>query len=398
MKTIKHTLAFLLALLALLCPAQELQPGDPNVIVLPDSSNFVTASLLVASPGQPIYSVFGHCALRMQCPAHHLDFVYSLEMDGTGMSIIRFFAGQNQAVMIGVPFNEYLSTYRKEGRSVTQYDLNLTHHEKQRLWQLLDEAMMQGPVYEFNMLNTNCVQMSMVMIERCLINEQFDAGKLPDAMMMNNGELMRYNSRYSPWAEFVYLAFLGSYTDGDEMLERKLSPATIVEVMQNANFVNDEGYRRPVLYGQPQQLLPVTKAITTSHFTPLVAFALLLAFVLLVTLLEWWRAWRILAKITDVALFITQTLVGILLAYTTIVSCLFGTNWNWYLIPFCPLAIVLWLVMRTHRRTLYLLFTVVLVAFLLMTPISSQIDLPHQLITSAFAVRTASNYFHARRG
>ena len=134
MKILKHTLASLLAALALLCQAQELQPGDPNVIVLPDSSNFVTASLLVASPGQPIYSVFGHCALRLQCPAHHLDYVYSLEMDGTGMSFLRFIAGQNQAAMLGVPFDEYLSEYRNEGRGVMQYDLNLTHHEKQCLW------------------------------------------------------------------------------------------------------------------------------------------------------------------------------------------------------------------------------------------------------------------------
>ncbi|MBQ4138143.1 MAG: hypothetical protein II592_01175, partial [Muribaculaceae bacterium] len=39
--------------------------------LLPDSSNFVTASLLIASPGEALYSSYGHCALRMECPVHN---------------------------------------------------------------------------------------------------------------------------------------------------------------------------------------------------------------------------------------------------------------------------------------------------------------------------------------
>ena len=142
-------------------------------------------------------------------------------------------------------------------------------------------------------------------------------------------------------------------------------------------------------------MLPITKKISVSGVSPIFAFSLLLLLIVLVTLLERCFGWCKLGRATDVVLFIGQTVVGILLAYTTMVSCLFGTHWNWYLIPFCPLAIVLWLVLRQHRKSLYLLFTIVLVIFLLITPISSQLDLPHQHITATFAVRTASNYYRS---
>lgn len=378
--------------------AQQLQPGDSTVMVLPDSSNFVTASLIVASPGKPIYSVFGHCAIRMQCPAHHLDLVYSLSTNPDASGFFSFFSGKDQAAMQSVPIEEYLADFKRDGRRVTQYELNLTHHEKQRLWQLLDEAMMRGPVYEFNMLNTNCVQMSMVMIENALINEQFDAGQLPEKLMWDNGRLARYHARNTPWGEFIYITFIGTYDDGNEQLERKLSPETIVELMEGATFVSRDGYRRPVFTGDSQQLLPLVQQDKPSWFSPALAFSLLLGIVLIITLFEWTCCWHLPARVTDVVLFVCQTLVGLFLAYTSFVSGLLGIHWNWYLIPFCPLAIVLWLVFRKHKAisTIYLLFTIILIIFLLLTPFSSQLDLPHQLITATFAVRTASNFFASK--
>ena len=61
----------------------------------PDSldENFVIASVLVASPGGQVYSVFGHTALRMQCPTHGLDYVFSYESEEHGMLELQFLAG-----------------------------------------------------------------------------------------------------------------------------------------------------------------------------------------------------------------------------------------------------------------------------------------------------------------
>ena len=39
--------------------------------------NFVIASVLLAEPGGALYSNVGHVALRLQCPEHQLDYIFS---------------------------------------------------------------------------------------------------------------------------------------------------------------------------------------------------------------------------------------------------------------------------------------------------------------------------------
>lgn len=397
MNVLRHIIIKALAVTSCLCfvmvckAQNQLQPGDSSVMVLPDSSNFIIASLLISSPGNPIYSVFGHCAIRMQCPAHHLDYVYSQATNPDVSNFFRFITGKDEIAVLAIPVETYLEEFKNDGRGVLQYDLNLTHHEKQKLWQLLDKSLLQSDDHHFDLLTENCLNMSMVMIEQSLIDEQLDAAPLPEQLTWENGRLLRYYCRQAPWAEFIFVTFCGSACDGYERLERKLSPELVATVLQNASFVSSDGYRRPVLIGDSLELLPTLASRSKTAMTPNVTFGVLLLLVLIVTFLEWQKGCYRLAHVIDVTLFVFQTVVGILLAYTTFVSSLYGTHWNWYLIPFCPLAIVLWLLLLKHRRNLYYFFSVVLFIFILLTPISSQIDLPHQLLVVTFLVRIVSN-------
>ena len=369
---------------------------DSAYVLLPDSSNFVTASLLVASPAAPVYSVFGHCALRMQCPIHNLDYVFTLDMMPDAAAFVKYFAGKARSAVEAVPTAAYLDAFSAQGRSVEQYDLNLTLHEKQLLWKNLDDAIMRGPVFEFNLINTNCVQMSMLMIEQSLIGEQFDAGTLPSVMLMNNGDLMRYYTQESRWLQFALISLMGAASDGSEVLEYKLSPSIVPQVLQEASFVSEDGFRRPVLTGDSVQLLPLRSLPGSTSFTPLVAFAALLLLVLIVTWLELRKGWRKVPRAVDALLLTAQTLLGCLLVYTTFVSCLFGTHWNWYLIPFNPLPAIIWLLW--HRKpsfyNVYWLYAAVLVVFLLLWPVSVQIDLEHQLLTATLLVRCLAHGGH----
>ena len=373
--------------------AQQLQPGDSTVMVLPDSSNFVTASLIVASPGKPIYSALGHSSIRMQCPAHHLDFCYSLETDVQAINFIQFFTGEAKACFAAVPSDEFLGYYRSQGRRVMEYELNLTHHEKQRLWKLLDDDMVEGAHRKFNFLLNNCSSSVMIILDYALIDETFRYDTLPASMNMLHGERVRFHSRKSSWMQFLMMSLMGTLADEDVELPYRFAPESMVPALRGCHIESSDGSTRPALLGE-KEISPQTIDLSPSPFSPTVVFGTLFVLVLLVTLLEWKLGWHRLAHVTDVILFTLQTLVAVFMLYITTVSCLFGLHWNWYLIPFCPLAIVLWLVFRKRKAisTVYLLFTVVLIIFLLLTPVSLQLDLPHQLITATLATRTASNY------
>ena len=142
--------------------------------LLSDSSDFVMASLLTATPTDVIYSSFGHCAIRMECPSAQLDYCFTLEMDTQADEYVKFFSGKAKAAVVAVPTKEFLDYYKGEGRGMIQHKLNLTLPEKQKLWKILDEENIKPPHLNFNFLNTNCVMMSVMMINNCLIDEHID--------------------------------------------------------------------------------------------------------------------------------------------------------------------------------------------------------------------------------
>ena len=382
-----------IALLSLLLPTAI--HAEEEYEILPDSSNFVTASLLTITPADNIYSSMGHSSIRMQCPSESLDYCFSLEMAALPGDYVRFFSGQMKAAVVAIPTEEFLQAYREEGRGITQRELNLTLHEKQQLWRLLDEEVVKPPHLTFNFLNTNCVMMTMLMIEHCLINEQMDFGQLPPALQLNNGDLIRHHSADTPWAQFLYITLSGAACDGHEAMEYRLSPKMIVEVLDNATIRGDSTTARPVFLGKPRQVLQATTQPHPFPITPIMLFGTILLLTLILTIAEHFGHCLRAVRILDILLYAFQVFSGILLLYTSYVANLFGSHWNWYLIPTCLIPIILWLTCRKNswHRYLYLVYTAILVLFILATPLSSQLDLPHQLITATFATRTLANFF-----
>ena len=159
--------------------AQPQVPWTNGGPLLPDSSNFVTASLLIASPGEAIYSQLGHVALRMECPVHNLDYCFSFEEEAGMGGIMKFFIGKTDAHMMAVPTAEFLKGFKLDGRQVMQYTLNLTLHEKQELCRLLDNDYVDENLRHFNFLQNNCSSVSLMAIENVVVDETIDFNGWP---------------------------------------------------------------------------------------------------------------------------------------------------------------------------------------------------------------------------
>lgn len=386
----------LLAVVAMLSTWVNEAHSSPNdsVKVLPDSSNFVTASILTISPTNEVYSVFGHTAIRMECPVHQLDYVFTFESDPSIDGFITFFEGKAEARFIAVPTIEFIETIKKEKRGIKQYELNLTLHEEQELWRNLDNDMVEGAHRKFNLLVNNCVSMTVMKLHQSCINEHIEWGKEEKLTLLNNGDYVRQCVGRSPWAEFLFITFMGSVCEESYGYESRLCPENIVTELKKASFVSEEDEKRPVLTGEVKELLPVTGTLKDTKVTPTLLFVVLLVFTCMLTFAEWCWNWVKPARFYDVILFVTQTLLGFGLLYITFVSELLGSHFNWYLLPFNPLPLILWLCLHKQKNygRVYLLYTVVLVAFIALTPFLSQLDVPHQLITAVLALRCISKY------
>ena len=369
--------------------------SNDSIVVAPDSSNFVTASLLISEPLHALYSVFGHATLRMECPTHHLDYVFTFESDANVGTFMTGVAGKAKAKYVAVPTETFISDSRKMGRGLKQYKLNLTPHEKQELWRLLDNEMMAGAYRHFNLLFTNCLTTSILNMQRCLIGEHFEWGELEYPQTLNDGELFRHAVRHSPWAEFLFITFGGTAYDRRSIQEYRLTPETIVPMLRKATIVNDStGESRFVVTDPGITLVESSGIDKATPITPTVVFGVLLLLTLLITLAEWLLDWRRLANSYDVLLFTAQMLVGLLMLYVTFFSELFVSMWNWYLVAFLPLPLLFWLLRRKKiTPSLWLCYSIVLVLFILLTPFIGILDWPHQLITGSVLIRSISNYY-----
>jgi hypothetical protein len=120
-------------------------------------------------------------------------------------------------------------------------------------------------------------------------------------------------------------------------------------------------------------------------------FAGLLALALLITAAEWLAGCRRLAKIFDIVLFTAQTLVGLLMLYVTFFSEIFVTVWNWYLITYLPVPLLIWWGLKGKKAAhCWLAYSIILVFFIAATPLLGVLDFPHQLITGTLLVRSLS--------
>ena len=389
------TIGFVCLLLILSACDMRAQTND-SITVAPDSSNFVTASLLVAEPIGVSFSVFGHVSLRMECPMHHLDYVFTIVSDPTASPFKTGFIGKTDARFVAVPTDICIRDYQEEQRELMQYRLNLTPHEKQELWRLLDEKMMAISHGKFNFQTNNCLTSTIMTIQQCLIDERFEWGPIEYPRNLCDGDFLRYTLRESPWMEFLYVTFCGVAYAQYSPEEHRMTPQTIVPFLRKARFVNNNGEIRPVITDKGVVLVKGIGGEKPFPLTPTIVFSTLLLLTLLITLAERMLHWQRFTHGFDIVLFVSQAIMGILTIYIMTCSEIFDSKWNWYIITFFPLPLLIWLCLRKRHATskCWLAYATLLTLFILATPLLGELDLQHQLITGSLLIRSISHYLN----
>lgn len=360
--------------------------------------DFVTASMLITMPGPLLYSSLGHAAIRMECPHFGLDICFSYQTMGetTLADYIRFFSGQLSAGFAAMKTADYLSVCREEGRAVRQFTLNLTPRQKQELWRRLDNNMMEGMSTQFDFTMHNCTSMSLAAVGSQLDGEHLEVRQWPESMQRDClTPILYFATRRTPWMQFVLVTIIGSTGDDPDVpKELCVSPETLGELLEHTVIVGADGAERPALTGTPRTLLTQTYHQRPTLFTPLWLSAMLLLLVLLLTVGEWRCHWQLAARVADVLLLVGQAVLGLLLAYIVFFGNLYEQHWNWCLLLFSPLPLLVWLCCR--RRAAFgrvcLAYGCVLLLLAVVVPlVSYQLLAAHRLLALAGGVRCLAN-------
>jgi hypothetical protein len=129
---------------------------DAGVPTPPDS---LAVSLLTMLPGQEVYSLFGHSAIRVRNDATGLDRTYNF---GTfdfeqPFFLVRFLRGQLDYVLDTAPFADELAKYRFLGRPIIEQHLALSQPASRALLRRLDaNALPENRAYRYDFFFDNC--------------------------------------------------------------------------------------------------------------------------------------------------------------------------------------------------------------------------------------------------
>lgn len=380
-------------------PAVAGENQTPQTDATPDTTpdeNFVTASVVVASPGTILYSALGHACLRLQCPSHGLDFIFSAEAEDAAHNVARFFAGHLRMGVRAVTADEYLQQYREEGRAVREYRLNLPITVKQRLWQQMDESLnYTDEPYDY--MNRGCAVSVMHWLETAIDTDSLTFAPWPEKFQRSRKEFGG-DAIASPWVHFL-LFTIGegeAYSTRERSQDKCIVPADLVEVLQQAT-----AYGRPLLEKKSTMLLPQTKELTYSWFTPLVfsLFVLLLAIALLCfrsiySLCSSSSSRKCPAAVAkallggEVLLWTLYTVAGAFITYLWLLSDLPCTQWSVLIVPFNVLPLLLWR-WRKHWTLPFAVIIVLWCAVVSLWP-NTLVEPAHIVLALAVAAMAAS--------
>ena len=335
-----------------------------------EDEDFVIASLLVAAPGDTLYSCLGHACFRMQCPEHNLDFCFSYEGEPASHQMLRFFKGKLKMGMAAVNSQEYIEAYRKEGRGLKQYRLTLPLEVKRRLWKKLDDKVAQGMDLPYDYLKRGCAVTCTEILETAVGKDQIAYTQWPEQLKSSTRrELVVKNMKHAPWSLFCLQTIAGTTTDkGCPLLSRIIIPEHLVSVWQHAEL---EG--RKIIASEPEQLIPASSPTPATWCKPWVLALALLILALL--------SWIVHLPFVDWIHWALQLGIGLFVTYLVCISDIPNCEWSWLIIPFNPLPILLW----KWRKTWMPLYVSILIIWTI-----AMVCWPHILTDWAYIIFATS--------
>jgi len=385
MKLLHFIITTAIALTACL-PAKA---DDSQRIDDPDSPDFVTATLLIASPGEAIYQVTGHAMLLMECPSASLRYVFSFETDSGGSMCGQLFRISESRLAAAEP-DAYLAEFKDAGRGVTGLRLNLTPMQKRELWRELDRIMVSSPD-KFNIRTRHCASLLLQCINAALYPSRITICGSDLAQWSNAAIANSVAAPSNRWRSLVIRIAMGNENDRRSTLPNISLPLVIAEHYTHYCIESPDGATTPLFTGTPMVIVPQRLLPPTAPVSPLGAAAIITLLCLTASLLQIIRKYHRVVICIDIVLLAFVTIGGILLIIVESVPASIGTFFNWNFVIFSPLpAIVLLLTHKNRqaRQISLLCFGIILLLFATIVPhITLSVDRAVAITAAAIGIR-----------
>lgn len=350
-------LSFLLTITAL---AQ--QPAERE----DDIYSNLEISLLTCSPGDELYSAFGHTAIRV----NDMVFNYGMFNFNTEGFYIKFVSGQTDYELGVEMMDGFERQYERRNRSVIEQKLNLTNEEKAALFNaLIENTRPENKTYRYNFVFDNCATRPRVKIEECL------KGAIKYDVKEESESYRKLIEKYvgeDSWIKFGIDILIGAEADKTaSFFDRLFLPDELMNAFATARRDNGE------------RLVTETKEIVSQDkdedddedngVTPLAVAVIAMSIISIASLLFPRKL-----KALDFVLFLATGLLGVVVTYLCFFSLhpLVGENYN--LLWLNPLHLIIPLTIFIKKARKILMGTYALIALATAVAIPGYIYLPQE--------------------
>ncbi len=263
-KIISLTLLFILnfSFLIFNCQAQD--------------TSHLRISLLTCTPGEELYSTFGHSAIRIVDSSSTTDIVYNygtFNFAAEGF-YIKFIRGKLMYYVLAEEFDSFKKDYQASNRSITEQILNLTAAEKVTVQQFLNNNLKEeNKYYKYDFFFDNCTTRVRDIIKKNHDSVFTTKAVMPKGTTFRNAIHQYLNKNNQYWSKLGIDILLGKPCDGVMTAQQmQFLPDNLMASLDSAN--------QPIILSH-QNLFPVNNQRTkASLFTPLNIFILLLLLVI----------------------------------------------------------------------------------------------------------------------
>lgn len=220
----------------------------------------LTVSLITCYPGEEIYELCGHSAIRVRGEGIDSVWNYGIFDFSQPNFVYRFVKGETDYKGASYPFRWFLPEYVKAGRKVVEQDINFTPQEAERMLEILRESVLpENATYRYNYVKDNC--------STRILNHVDSASEVvilyPDTIRYGTfrKEMEAYHEGY-PWYQFGIDLALGSGLDVPiNSREEMFVPVELERNAESAHFADGRKFikeTRVLNEGKEDATLPPT--------------------------------------------------------------------------------------------------------------------------------------------
>ncbi len=310
-----------------------------NAQVLSDSA---TASVLTCGAGEDFYTSFGHSAIRITDPVKGLDLVYNYgTFDfGTPHFYWKFMRGQLDYQLSRTSYAEFIDEYEWYSRPVSEQRLTFESGQVQNLFLLLETNYLpEYRHYRYDFLRDNCATR---------VRDIVYSAWAQDTVLQRTAEPRSYRQLLATclkdsmewWHLGIDLLF-GLPTDHRcSAPERMFLPAEMEAEL--AQCTTTGIWTAPAIVEPSHALLTKGRTPLKASFPPVVAFALLLAVIAVLTVCAHRFSFKpVVFNVIDRVFFIVAGLCGLFLCFMWFGTDHWCTQWNLNILWLSPLLILI---------------------------------------------------------